>query len=129
MYQSEYCDVNYNEELNVVFVKWKKFCSNVDYRKPLLYALDVMKKHKDCQYVADTTDGFENEEDDTKWLFDVFLPKTAETTCKMIFFIISQNNTLKKELEGQSLELRKLFNVFYCYSLNEVAKILKNPNL
>lgn len=24
MYQSEYCEVSYNTEYNVVFVKWKK---------------------------------------------------------------------------------------------------------
>lgn len=26
MYLSEYCDVKYEENYNVVFVKWKKFC-------------------------------------------------------------------------------------------------------
>lgn len=25
MYNSEYCDVFYNEEYNIVFVKWKNF--------------------------------------------------------------------------------------------------------
>jgi len=30
-----------------------------------------MKNHNDCQYVADTRDGFENEQADTQWLFDV----------------------------------------------------------
>ncbi len=35
MYSSEYCDVKYEENYNVVFMKWKKFCSNDDYRKPL----------------------------------------------------------------------------------------------
>ena len=34
MYQSEYCEVSYNTEYNVVFVKWKKFCCKEDYRKP-----------------------------------------------------------------------------------------------
>ncbi len=125
MYRSEFCDVDYNEDVNIVFVKWKKFCSGDDYRNPLLYALEVMVKHKDCQYVADTTDGFENEDADTKWLFDVFLPRTAQTTCKMIFFIIDPQNTLKEELEGQSKELEKLFKVFYCYNLDEVIRILE----
>lgn len=36
MYLSEYCDVNYNETYNIVFVKWKKFCCIEDYRKPCL---------------------------------------------------------------------------------------------
>ncbi len=39
MYLSEYCDVKYEENYNVVFVKWKKFCCREDYRKPLEYAL------------------------------------------------------------------------------------------
>ena len=53
MYRSDYCEVNYEEKQNVVFVKWKKFCCNQDYREPLEYALEVIKKYK-CNYVADT---------------------------------------------------------------------------
>ena len=65
MYQSEFCDVSYNHELNIAFVKWKKFCQNDAYRQPLLYALEIMEKHEGCNYCADTRDGFENEEADT----------------------------------------------------------------
>ena len=125
MFQSEFCDVSYNEELNIVFVKWKKFCCQDDYRKPLLYALDIMKNHNDCHYVADTRDGFENEKTDTEWLFKVFLPEVSSTECKIIFFIIDNDNSLKKELEGQSIELKKKFNVFYCFSLDEIKYILE----
>lgn len=124
MYQSEFCDVNYNEELNIVFVKWKKFCCQEDYRNPLLHAIDIMKNHDGCHYVADTRDGFENENADTQWVFDVFLPQTALTTCKKIFFIINEDNTLKEELVGQSAELGKLFDVHYCFGLDEVKSIL-----
>jgi len=124
MYSSEFSDVTYLEDLNIVLVKWKKFCTQDDYRNPLLFALDIMKNHSDCHYVADTRDGFENEQADTQWLFDVFLPQTALTTCKIIFFIINNDNTLKKELEGQAIELRKLFNVHYCFRLDEVQSIL-----
>ena len=46
MYQSEYCEVSYNTEYNVVFVKWKKFCCKEDYRKPLEYALKIIKEYK-----------------------------------------------------------------------------------
>ena len=92
MYRSEFCDVTYLEDLNVVFVEWKNICRQDDYRNPLLYALDIMRNHNDCHYVADTRDGFENEQADTQWLFDVFLPQTALTTCKAIFFIIDNDN-------------------------------------
>ena len=130
MFKSEYCDVNYNEELNVVFVKWKKFCFQNDYRNPLYYALEIMKNHNDCHYVADTRDGFENEKEDTEWLFNEWLSKVASlTTCKIIFFIINKNNNLKKELEGQSIELKKMFDVIYCFGLNEVKEILKKQLL
>ena len=124
MYKSEFCDVSYNADLNIVFVKWKKLCRQDEYRKPLLYALDVMKRYDDCHYVADTRDGFENEDADTQWLFDVFLPQTALTTCKIIFFIIDRDNALKAELEGQTAELEKLFTVHYCFGLDEVRTIL-----
>jgi len=125
MYRSEFCDVEYNEELNIVLTTWKKFCCKDDYRNPLLYALEIMRKNDGCQYVADTRTGFENELADTEWLFNDFLPKAAETSCKMIFFIIDKNNKLKEELESQSATLEKLFDVYYCFGLDEVESILK----
>jgi hypothetical protein len=125
MYHSSFSDVSYLEDLNVVFVKWKKFCRLDDYRNPLLYALDIMKAHDNCHYVADTRNGFENEPADTRWVFDVFLKQAALTTCKAIFFIIDNDNKLKEELEGQSVELRKCFNVHYCFGLDDVKKILE----
>jgi len=124
MYRSEFCDVDYSEELNIVLVTWKKFCRRNDYRNPLLHALELMRANNGCQYVADTRSGFENDPEDTQWLFDVFLPETAKTSCKMIFFIIDRDNSLKEELEGQSVELKKLFDVYYCFGLDEVKALL-----
>jgi len=124
MYKSEFCEVSYNEELNLAFITWEKFCRADDYRDPLCYALAIMKDHSGCNYCADTRNGFENEEADTQWIFDVFLPQAAETSCKKIFFIIDDNNTLKEELEGQSTELGKQFDVHYCFGLDDVKQIL-----
>jgi len=126
MYKSEYCDVDYIEELNVVFVKWKKYCFQDNYRKPLMVAYDIMKSNLNCHYVADTRDGFENEKADTEWLFNEYLPKVGLTSCKYIFFIINKDNKLKEELEGQSVELKKLFKVIYCFGLDEVKLFLEN---
>ena len=124
MYKSEFSEVTYLKDLNVVFVKWKKFCNQDNYRKPLLYALDIMRNHTDCHYVADTRDGFENEPADTQWVFNYFLPQAALTTCKAIFFIINNDNKLKEELEGQAVELRKHFNVHYCFEFDNIKSIL-----
>lgn len=126
MYRSDYCDVDYLEGTNVVHVKWKKFCSGNDYRAPLLHAVEIMKAHENCHYVADTRDGFENEEADTQWLFDEFIPLAAATGCKYIFFIIRPDNSLKEELEGQSVELNKYFKVVACFDLGEINEYLKN---
>lgn len=120
MYLSEYCDVNYNETYNIVFVKWKKFCCMEDYRKPLEFALDIIKQYK-CDYVADTRDGFENIPEDTKWVADYFMPKAAEYGCRCIYFIIDENNTLKDELEGQQKDSQSLMQFKYIYDIDEVS--------
>ena len=125
MYRSKYCDVKYDESNNIVFVKWKKFCLGEDYRAPLRYALDIMKAHDDCHYVADTRDGFEDDPEDTKWLFDHFIPEGYAAGCRYIIFIIDQNNSLKEELEGQSAELSKFFTVKACRGMDEAAEELK----
>ena len=119
MYLSEYCDVKYEENYNVVLVKWKKFCCKDDYRKPLEYALSIIKKYK-CDYVADTRTGFENIPEDTKWVADCFIPKAVEYGCKCIYFIIDENNSLKEELEGQASDSSDLIEFRYIYSLEEI---------
>lgn len=126
MYQSEFCNVTYLPDLNVVYVEWKKYCQGKDYRIPLLRAIEIMKANENCHYVADTRNGFENEEADTLWVFSEFIPLAASTNCKYIFFIINRDNNLKEELEGQSVELNKFFQVKACFSLEEVKQILEN---
>ena len=121
MYLSEFCDVAYEEEKNVVFVKWKKFCCMEDYRKPLEYALEIIEKYK-CDYVADTRDGFENIPEDTAWVADYFMPKAASLGCKCIYFIIDEDNSLKEELEGQAADSQDVIAFKYIYDLSEVEK-------
>ena len=126
MYQSEFCNVNYLPEINVVYVEWKKFCRDKDYREPLLHAIEIMSANENCHYVADTRNGFENEEADTHWVFNEFIPLAVSAGCRYIFFIIHPDNSLKEELEGQSAELKKFFQVFACYSLEEIKQFLFN---
>lgn len=121
MYSSEYCDVKYEENYNVVFVKWKKFCSYDDYRKPLEYALEIIKQYQ-CNYVADTRSGFENIPEDTKWVADYFMPQVAMYGCECIHFIIDKDNSLKEELEGQESDSSDLMQFKYIYKLEEVSK-------
>ena len=124
MYNSDFCDVHYDEQCNIAFVKWKSFCCGEDYRNPLREAIKIMSEHPDCHYVADTRDGFENEDADTKWVFDVFAKEAYAAGCRYIIFIIDKDESLKDELEGQSVELRKYFTVKAFYGMDEVSRFL-----
>ncbi|MBE5944761.1 MAG: C_GCAxxG_C_C family protein, partial [Lachnospiraceae bacterium] len=116
MFLSEFCEVKYDEQYNVVFVKWKKFCSMDDYRKPLEYALDIIKEYK-CNYVADTRDGFENIPEDTAWVADYFMPEAVIRGCECIYFIIDEDNSLKEELEGQAADSANIIQFKYIYDI------------
>ena len=82
----------------------------------------LSKKHSGCNYVADTRTGFENHPDDTKWVADVFMPTAVEHGCKIIYFIVDENNSLKDELEGQESDSSDKIEFRYIYSLDEIEK-------
>ena len=120
IYLSEYSDVFYVEEKNVVLVHWKKYCELEQYRTPLETALNEIKKHADCNYVADTRDGFEDNPLDTKWVAEYFMPKAREFGCRIIYFIIDEDNSLREELEGQEKDSGQLLEFRYIYELDEI---------
>ena len=120
IYLSDFCDVFYVADKNIVLVHWKKYCELEQYRTPLEHALSVIKGHPGCNYVADTRDGFEDNPLDTQWVADYFMPKAKEYGCKMIFFIIDRDNSLREELEGQEKDSSELLEFRYVYGIDEV---------
>ena len=120
IYLSECSDVFYLEDKNVVLVHWKKYCELEQYRKPLEAALQTIREHSGCNYVADTRDGFEDNPFDTKWVADYFMPKAKEYGCRVIYFIIDRDNSLKEELEGQEKDSASLLEFRYIYRIEEV---------
>ena len=120
IYLSECSDVFYLEDKNVVLVHWKKYCEVEQYRKPLEAALQTIREHSGCNYVADTRDGFEDNPLDTKWVADYFMPKAKEYGCRVIYFIIDRDNSLKEELEGQEKDSASLLEFRYIYGIEEV---------
>lgn len=120
IYLSDHCDVYYLSEKNVVLVHWKKYCELQSYRTPLEHALRVIREHRDCNYVADTRDGFEDNPLDTKWVAEYFMPQAKENGCRIIYFIIDRANSLKEELEGQEKDSSSLLEFRYIYGLNEI---------
>lgn len=124
MYNSEFCEVSYNSEYNVVFVKWKKFCKINEYRSPLLYALEIIKECN-CNYVADTRNGFEDDPEDTIWIKNHFIPKAVEYGCKTIYFIIDKDNSLANELKGQEEDSKNKIKFEYIYNLADIRNYEK----
>ena len=120
IYQSSCCDVFYIADKNVVLVHWKEYCELEQYRTPLELALEVIRKHSGCNYVADTRDGFEDNPLDTEWVANYFMPKAKEYGCRIIYFIIDENNSLKDELEGQEKDSSGILEFRYINGLEEV---------
>ena len=122
MYITQYAKVEYLEHNDAVLCEWKKFCKSDDYRNPLSYRLELINKHHCKTWVTDTSTGFENEEADTKWLLEVFMPKMQENCCEEIVFLMDGNSTLKDEIEGQTRELSEHFNVKIIDSFDDLDK-------
>ena len=120
IYLSDSCDVYYLPDKNVVLVHWKKYCELEEYRIPLEYALRVIREHSDCDYVADTRDGFEDNPLDTRWVAEYFMPHAKDYGCRIIYFIIDKDNSLKDELEGQEKDSSSLLEFRYIYDINEI---------
>ena len=121
IYLSDTCDVYYLADKNVVLVHWKKYCELERYRTPLELALRVIRDHEGCNYVADTRDGFEDNPLDTKWVADYFMPTAKEYGCRIIYFIIDEDNSLREELEGQEKDSSSLLEFRYIYGLEEIV--------
>lgn len=120
-YNSNYCSVQYLENKNVVLVEWKKYCEFDEYRKPLEFALNIIKSHAGCNYVADTRNGFEDNPADTQWVADYFMPKAAEYGCRYIYFIIDKDNSLKEELAEQERNSSNILEFRYIQGINEIV--------
>ncbi|WOE68851.1 transglutaminase family protein [Hydrogenimonas thermophila] len=111
MFESKFCKVEYLEKYNAVFCHWKKFCKADDYRIPFEFGLKLIKNKNATAWITDTTNGFENEPEDRKWLLDNFIPKTIDSSCSTIIFIIKNNSPLKNEIDEQTKALSQFFSV------------------
>ena len=111
MYNTQYCKVEYLEEKNAIFCRLKQFCRGDNYRNPFRYGAELIEKYKPTIWITDTTHGFENEEADTVWLLEEFVPKMIESSIDKIVFIIKNDSPLMDEIMGQVVSLGKYFEV------------------
>ena len=111
MYNTHYCKVEYLQDKNAIFCQWKQFSKGDDYRNPLRYGAELIEKHKPTTWITDTTNGFESDEADTKWLLEEFVPKMIESSIEKIIFIIKKDSPLIDEIKGQQKPLGEFFEV------------------
>jgi|GEM_PF-879763 len=126
-FKSKFCKVEYVEDLNAVHCQWREKCSFDDYREPLEYGLQLIHKHNAKVWITDTTHGFESEVEDTQWLLENFIPKSIESSCDTIYFIIDDNSPLQNEIGGQSKALSQHFNTKCIRNLEEIKFIEATP--
>ena len=116
-YDTKYCKVQHLRKENAILCKWKQFCKGDDYREPFRYALKEINKHNISTWITDTTHGFENEEVDTKWLLEEFMPLMIESSVKKIIFVIAKDSLLMDEIKGQEVALKAFFEVVLVESI------------
>ncbi len=121
-FDSEFCNVRYMEEDNVVFLSWKKFCCFEDYRKPTTFALELLRQYPDSNFVFDARNGFEDEKADVEWGFSFLLPEMAKTDCRKVTFILEEVNEIEDEMNMWTLEFRKYFKITQVTSYDEAIE-------
>lgn len=118
-FDSEFCNVQYIKNDNAVFLTWKKFARIDDYRKPTLFALDLLKQYPNSNFIVDARNGFEDDKEDTKWGFSELLPNMAKTDCKYVVFIMQNSADIEEEMDMWTKEFGKYFAVIKAESYEE----------
>ena len=72
--------------------------------------------------MIDARNGFEDEPEDVKWGFSVFLPGMAATTCEGVYFIMEEVSEIEAEMDMWGKEISKYFELTKVTSYEEVIK-------
>jgi hypothetical protein len=122
MFETQFCKVEYLQDMDAVLCSWKKYCNFDDYREPLTYGLKLINENNATTWITDTTNGFESTPEDNQWLATEFSPKAINSSCKTIVFIITNDSPLKNEIEVHSQLLKQFFEVKSVEQLADVSK-------
>jgi len=124
-YDSEFCCVKYIEADSAVFLTWRKFARIDDYRKPTLFALDLLRVHPKSNFVVDARHGFEDDPADVEWGFSELLPAMAKTDCKYVVFIMERAPGMEEEMDMWTREFGKYFAVLKVESYEQAIRQMK----
>ncbi|MCL1919100.1 MAG: hypothetical protein FWG14_12485 [Peptococcaceae bacterium] len=124
-FDSEFCHVQYMEGSNLVLLTWKKFCRHDDYKEPTLFALELLKRHKNTDLVIDARNGFEDEKEDVEWAFSTLLPDMSKTDCKNVVLIMKETHDIEDEMDMWAKEFKKYFTVHRVASCHNVISLVE----
>lgn len=124
-FNSEFCNVKFIEKDKAVLLTWKKFACGDNYRKPTTFACGLLKENEGSNLIVDARNGFEDEKADVEWGFAVLLPSMAQTTCKMVCFIMNEVNDIEEEMDMWTREFGKYFTVIKACSYENVLEKMK----
>lgn len=112
-FDTEFCEVRYVEADGAVFLRWKKFARLDDYRKPTMFALELIRAHNAVRFIVDARNGFEDDKRDVEWGFSYLLPEIAKTACRFVCFILTAENlhAIGDEMDMWTVEFGKYFAV------------------
>lgn len=123
-FDSEYCHVSYLPKDHVVLLTWKKFCHLEDYRKPTMFAANLLIENPGSNFIIDARNGFEDDPKDVAWGFSVLLPTMAKSDCKVCIFIMKQASSLDGEIDLWTKEFLKYFEVRQTKSYEDAVAII-----
>lgn len=125
-FDSEFCNVRYMENDNVVFLTWKKFAQGDNYRRPTLFALNLLKQYPHSNFVVDARNGFEDDKEDVEWGFTELLPNMATSGCKFVVFIMQNAPDIEEEMDMWTREFGKYFAVTKAASYEQAIYNMNN---
>ncbi len=108
---SPYCHVQYVANDNVVLLTWKEFCCFDNYRKPTIFAAELLIQKDNSNFIVDARNGFEDDKADIEWGFSILLPKMAQSKCKYCIFIVNEVTDIEGEIDLWTEEFMKYFVV------------------
>lgn len=112
--------INYKDDLNAVLIKWKEISFGHDYRNIFSDAKEMLNNKNYSKLILDLTEGFDNELEDTEWVYKEFINSMKESSVHGVYLLINKGNSLKNEVTKEHTKWAKHFNVLTCYELSEV---------
>jgi len=120
-FDSKFCNVKYIEEDKIVLLRWKGFARSDDYREPTSFALRLLEKNPNSNFIVDARNGFEDDPDDVIWGFSFLLPAMSRTDCKHVAFIMEDAIDIQDEMNMWTREFGKYFHVLIVDSYEQAV--------